>query len=31
VLFVVGADGIIRRRLDAVYDGSELAEALAVV
>ena len=31
VLFVVGADGILRRRLDAVYDGSELAEALALV
>jgi hypothetical protein len=31
VLFVVGADGIIRRRLDAVYDGSELADALALV
>jgi hypothetical protein len=31
VLFVVGADGIIRRRLDAIYDGSELAEALALV
>lgn len=31
VLFVVGADGIIRRRLDAVYDGSDLAEALALV
>ena len=31
VLFVVGADGVILRRLDAVYDGSELAEALALV
>lgn len=31
VLFVVGADGIIRRRLDAIYDGSELADALALV
>jgi hypothetical protein len=31
VLFVVGADGVIVRRLDAVYDGSELAEALALV
>jgi len=31
VLFVAGADGIIRRRLDAIYDGSELEEALALV
>ena len=31
VLFVVGTDGVILRRLDAVYDGSELAEALALV
>ena len=31
VLFVADADGIIKRRLDAVYDGSELAEALALV
>lgn len=31
VLYVVGADGVIRRRLDAIYDGSELAEALALV
>lgn len=31
VLYVVGADGVVRRRLDAIYDGSELAEALALV
>ncbi|MDG2025804.1 MAG: hypothetical protein P8J50_01715 [Acidimicrobiales bacterium] len=31
VLFVAQADGTILRRLDAVYDGSEIAEALALV
>lgn len=31
VLFVVDAEGVILRRLDAIYDGSELAEALALV
>jgi hypothetical protein len=31
VLFVADADGVVRRRLDATYDGSELAEALALV
>ena len=31
ILFVTAADGTILRRLDAVYDRSELAEALALV
>jgi len=31
VLFVADAGGVIQRRLDAIYDGSELAEALALV
>lgn len=31
VLYVVAADGTILRRLDAIYDGSELDEALALV
>jgi hypothetical protein len=31
VLIVAKADGTIVRRLDAVYDGSELAEALALI
>jgi hypothetical protein len=31
VLFVTDATGTIVRRLDAIYDGSELAEALALV
>ena len=31
VLFVTDATGMIRRRLDAIWDGSELADALALV
>ncbi len=31
VLFIVAADGTILRRLDAVYDGTELSEALTLI
>jgi hypothetical protein len=29
VLFVIGADGAVRRRLDVIYDATELRAALA--
>jgi hypothetical protein len=31
VLFLAGADGVVRTRLDAVYDASELREALTAL
>jgi hypothetical protein len=29
VLYVAGADGVIRARLDSIYDGTELGAVLA--